>query len=342
MARTRRQLWVGSIGAGLCACLFPACAQFRGSTSTAKEAREGLGPRSTQAAAAEVKDQLARQDDRATPYHRLPDPPPAPEPGPADVQVRQAIYPPHADQAAPGPDQANPMTAAPAPAPVKPPPEEPLVAALRCFMEKKPAEAVTYLQAYDKQNQELLLCLLPLAARLAGEGIGQAKPRELTTFLEQLQSLEVPLRSRAELVIDKMVFCEEIRKFGVFKPLRQNHHFRAPTGGLPGELVQLYVELRNPSTIVRDEVYETQLASSVQIYRKPGEKAVWSHSFRDRNSRSPSWTLSTDFYKHYSFYVPNILPGNYLLSIRVVDVPTGREVERYLPFVVTKLPEPYE
>jgi hypothetical protein len=246
-----------------------------------------------------------------------PDPPPA---GPANPP--------------PGGDKPPPVVSAVA----KPPPEHPLVLALRCFMEKRPAEALAQLQHYDKANQELLLCLLPLAVRLAGRSLDEASPQELNALLETLHSIEVPLRPRTELVIDKMCFCERIDGFGKYRPLEEGHLFQAPLSGRPGELVQVYVEVSNLESRLRDGVYATQLASLAEIRPAAGGQPVWHHDFQDRDRVIQSRTLCHDFFNYYKFYVPHIPPGTYKLSLQVIDVPTGRKAEKWRYFRVSTVP----
>src|SRR5205814_216746 len=82
---------------------------------------------------------------------------------------------------------------------------------------------------YDQPNQELLLCLLPLAKRLTEGSLHQASRSEMTAIVEQLQNLAEPLRPRAELLMDKICFCEGVKRFGVYMPLPEDHAFQAAT-----------------------------------------------------------------------------------------------------------------
>src|SRR5262249_22125880 len=82
-------------------------------------------------------------------------------------------------------------------------PEEPLITALRSFLQKRPTEAVETLKRYDAASQEMLLCLLPLAVRLTEGNVEQARPQEADALVEQLHSLALPLRARAPLHIEK-------------------------------------------------------------------------------------------------------------------------------------------
>ena len=52
-------------------------------------------------------------------------------------------------------------------------------------------------------------------------------------------------QQRAALDIEKICFCREIKTFGVYDPWPEDHAFQAGVEDRPGELVQVYVELRN-------------------------------------------------------------------------------------------------
>jgi hypothetical protein len=130
------------------------------------------------------------------------------------------------------------------------------------------------------------------------------------------------LRPRAELVINKMCFCDSIKAFGVYKPLPEGHVFQAGTRARPGDLVQVYVELRNIGSEPRDSYHETRLSSYVEICdaQDPRKEPLWKYRFADSKQPIRSRSSLHDYYNNYSFYVPPILPaGSYLLTIRVTD-----------------------
>jgi hypothetical protein len=217
-------------------------------------------------------------------------------------------------------------------------PEEPLVEALRCFLNKRPAEAVELLRHYDKANQEALLALLPLAVRLTEGNLDKASPEELAAAVEQLQSLTLAFGRRAAMRIDKLCFCREIRRFGVYEPLPDAcPAFRAPTDGRRGELIRVYAEVRNFSSEAQPPYYVTQLASTVRIYPqgKQGEP-VWWYDFHVQPDRSR--TRRQDYFINYEFCVPsNLPPGHYTLWIEVKDKLSQppRTARRSLDFQVT-------
>jgi hypothetical protein len=198
---------------------------------------------------------------------------------------------------------------------------------MRCYLKKRPAEAVVLLERYDKANQALLVCLLPLAARLAEAGDHRSDPREVGELLAQLDSAVDLLRPKAQLSIEKMCFCTDIRRYGVYEPLDEDHEFR------PGDCAQLYVELRNFSSEQQGNEHSIRLASTVEILRFNRE-SVWRQVCHGEDHPDRSKTQRHDFFNNYPFIVPNLPPGHYTLKLQVVDVPTSRPAERTLDFRV--------
>jgi hypothetical protein len=333
------------MGSGLCSALLPAC------TRLAVDA-DPVGSLATRRPELSAGTDMARAPAAGSgripsPYQETTPPAPWPECMPHDAQVTQTAYPlPPARPPGPAPaGGADPwpiaagsvkeageesQTGPPEPE-VRHADEPPLVTALRCFLEKQPEEALEALSHYDKANQDLLLGLLPLAARLTEKDLVKANAEELAHVVNQLDSLLVPLRARATLTLDKMCFCRRIEKYGVYDPLPEGHWFHM------GEPVQVYVELQNVSSRVEGDTYVSQLASSVEIH-DPDNRIVWHQGFGDRDRRDVSHTLRHDYFNNYRFCVPEIPPGQYTLWIRVDDVQTGRHAQRWLDFPVTTVP----
>jgi hypothetical protein len=250
-----------------------------------------------------VRDEGTRATLDRTGYNR-PDVRPRPQPEP---------------QEAPPQPQLEPVPSHPEILAVARAPEEPLVAALRCYLNKQPDEAVEILNRYDAKNQEMLLRLLPLVVRCTEGSLGNATPQELATLMEELDKVAEPVRALAPLEITRMVFCQRINGFGAYVPLEGTPTFRAACPGQPGERVQVYAEVRNFKSKVRpDGQYATTLASKVEI-RDLHDKLIWSYKFdsKDDASRTPR----QDYFINYRFDIPaNLTPGHYVLSIEVEDV----------------------
>jgi hypothetical protein len=220
---------------------------------------------------------------------------------------------------------------------------------LRCYLNKKPTEAIIWLDRYERLNQDFLLCLLPLAARLSDGGLQKADSRDLANVLVQLDRLANLIRPAAQLMIDKMCFCSKIDRFGVYHPLDEDHLFQ------PDELTQVYVELRNFSSLPAkgkdvDQPYAVQLKFCAEIKKfqpltgDPGNKEKdesWTSDVQTLQDRSQ--TPRTDFFINYPLVIPKFPPGHYILRLAVTDIPTGRKAEKTLDLriIAARGCEPY-
>jgi hypothetical protein len=273
-----------------------------------------------------------------SPYHQQPDSPPAP----ADVVKPVGHQKPAADEPPPvkkeetsaTPPAALPTVvtqpAAPRPTPTPAPQQQeskkaraddPLVVALRAYLQKRPADALEALGRYEKANQDMLLVALPFAARLTEGDIDKVSPREAAELADMVGGVEERLRQRAALRIEKMLFCRQIDDFGEFVPrgaVNGMPTFEAGAGDQPGETVRVYVELRNVSSRQHGDSYETRLAGSVELLDFEGQSA-YKKDFPPEQHRGQS--ARHDFFVNCSFSVPRrIPPGRYTLRVEVRDI----------------------
>ncbi|HZT80580.1 MAG TPA: hypothetical protein VFA26_10170 [Gemmataceae bacterium] len=257
---------------------------------------------------------------------------------PRDGDIKQVAYPkpalelpqhpPEGDRPPPPPDVPPRVEPTPLPQPTPAPADEPIIKALRCLLEKRPAEAVEALKGYDPANQEVLLGVLPWLVRLTETNLDRASPQESAALLEQLDRLEERLRERSPLAIDKMCLCREVKRFGDYQPLPEGHAFQAGVGGGWGEPVCLYVELRNFSSRPHGPLYETRLAGRVDLRDEKGQR-VWVYDFPVEVDRSR--TPRRDRFVRFEFQVPpKVPPGRYSLHLEIRDV-TGQASSRDAP-----------
>lgn len=330
----RRQGWGWLVGAGLCGTLLPACTNMLGGEASVQTpSRPAPAPAPRAVAPPEPAPLPARLTDVVGERFAPPVPPPAPEPPRPAARLEAPV---EVTSAAPAPGPSPAPTATPS-ASAKPAEEAPVLAALRCLLQKRPEEALARLELYDKSNQELLLCLLPLIVRLSEGNLERASPQDVAVVVEELNSLAVPMRSRAALSVEAMCFCKRIETFGVYEPLPSDYRFR------PRDMVQIYVELKNFTSRKRkNEAGETRhvidLASSVEVRDYAG-KRVYATAF-ERPRPDESRTPRQDYFDSYRFCVPDIAPGAYTLWIEVEDRGTcpPRKARRSLDFRVTNLP----
>jgi hypothetical protein len=213
---------------------------------------------------------------------------------------------------------------------VRPPMDPALVAALRCYLNKRPAEALGWLEHYDQQSQDFLLALLPLAAQLTEGKLSGTDPREAAALLAQMERVAGILRPLAPLRIDNLCFCprDHVPKFGVYRRLSEDVPFR------PGQTAKVYFELQNFSCERHGQIYGIRLATRLEI-REFNGTSKWHHDFPDEYQSELLQSPCHDFFNTYTFPIPKQLgPGMYTFALRVTDRPTGRTAEQTLDFRV--------
>jgi hypothetical protein len=337
---------MATICAGLCAVVVPGCALLpsgRATTTGAKDDTTHLGPGQTTAsdtAAGFVRprpdhlpdgDPLAIFALAASPYHPVPDHYLLPAAGAAQTAGPKPFTADHPHDEAQGAVGKEPSPAElrhehPEPS-VKFQPaslaeqKEPLLVALECFLKNQPEKALEVLKTYQHSSQDVYISLLPVLAQLTHKGVDQLSPEEASAIDEQMHGLAASLRSRAKLVIDKACFCEWIKSYGSYKALPEQYYFRPQTPEQQGEVVHLYVELRNFSMAPCPQGYLTRLSSSVEIRDPgPGGKQQWYYSFKEQEGPLYKQTPWHDCFGNYRFYMPRLPPGTYTLTITIRDL----------------------
>ena len=218
-----------------------------------------------------------------------------------------------------------------------PPPDAPLVAALKAYLDDRPEAAADHLKTLDRPNQELLAQLLPTVAKLSRVGLSRAGPVDYGLLAAQLETPLKSLAAKATLGIPKAVFCSSPSGFGQYRPLPEGHVYRR------GHLAEVYVEVRNAPSIFTHhpefgDGFMTTLNSALRLRDAAGNVVeliddrrlvpVLQSVQRDF-SRSPA----RDYYKAFRFAVPQ-RPGRYTLTVEFLDPETGRAVSQSLSFEV--------
>jgi hypothetical protein len=209
--------------------------------------------------------------------------------------------------------------------------DPPLVTAMRCFLGKRPAEALTWLKRYDEPNQELIMRFLPLIVRIPERDLTRADADKATAILEDLYNL-FGFPAEGDLAISKLCLCKHIKTFGDYEPFPEDHQFQ------PRDLVWIYAEVRNFSCERRDMgsgelFYETRLKTTARITNYDGTRK-WPLQFDRRYGLDRSRSLRRDYWDNLSFNVPDLPPGGYTLWLKVEDEPTHRFKERTVDFQV--------
>jgi hypothetical protein len=215
---------------------------------------------------------------------------------------------------------------------VDPPPPDPhpVTRALRAFLEDRPEEAIDILRVYEPRDQDVLLALLPIIARVEKSGLltSRMTREEALTFLEVLRSLTADASRSAPLVVGRAAFARDVLGFGRVEELPANQ-FRA------GDRIGVYLEIDNLADRRADDGrYVTRLASTLQI--RGGDRILWSQPVQSKPDRSRS--PRHDHFTFIRFQVPRELePGAYTLHVRITDQDTNRTVEKVLEFRVLHL-----
>lgn len=232
------------------------------------------------------------------------------------------------------PPEQVPVSVAVAP----PPPDAPLVAALKAHLDGKPDAAAEFLKALDRPNQELLAQLLPPVVALTRVGLSRAGPVDYGILAAQLETPLKALSAKATLGITKAIFCESPSGFGQYRPLPEGHVYR------PGHVAEVYAEVRNvPSLAVKHPQFGagflTPLNTALRLRDAAGEVVELLDADRrpvpvlQSVSRDFSRSPVRDYAKWFRFYVPK-KSGRYVLSVEFLDPETGRAVSQSLSFDV--------
>ncbi len=214
----------------------------------------------------------------------------------------------------------------------------PVTRALQLMLDGRHQEAIDALSVYDKETQEFFLRVLPPLTIFAKTPISKLSPQDLTFLSKQIEDLREFLRTRCELLVNRMSFCKEIYGFAQFDAWPENHAFLNATNDRSGEQVLLYVELKNFACVKeKDGAYLTKLSCSLALHDSNG-KEVWKSAIDPRQTTYRTSACVNDYHGKYSFYVPPIPAGTYKLTLQIVDltIPNeGRAARKSLDFRVT-------
>ncbi len=195
------------------------------------------------------------------------------------------------------------------------PPQPVIMTALQQVLDNRPDRALDAIQRCPPNNQKLLMLLLPLVADLADGKLDAADPAAAERLNDQLNSAESELR--LPLSIARMFFCRDVKSFGCYDPLPPRHEFRAGSDDRRGEMVHVYLELRNLSARQKDEFYDSMLSSKVEIRDSQDNRVSLQE---DPNALFRSRSLRNDIFLQCQFEVPrDIPPGTYTLWIEITD-----------------------
>jgi hypothetical protein len=211
--------------------------------------------------------------------------------------------------------------------------EPPLLAALRTYVENKPDQALEQLSGLDRANQEYVLAVLPALVRGAALNLAVADPRDVAVLVDQLQTAAGRLEGRAALKIDKLLFCREVRGFGLYDPRPVNKPYPV------GSIALLYGEVRHlvAEPAAKGDGFVTQLESTLEIRDANGKLVGQADPTDHRRTVTAARTkkavasqsMLSDFFVTYRIAVPST-PGVYTVTVEVRS-PVGNRVVRSQP-----------
>lgn len=208
---------------------------------------------------------------------------------------------------------------------VAPIPEPPLLAAMRAYVENRPDDAIRHLEKLDRPNQEFALAVMPALARGAAMNLSAPDPQEAGHLADQLGAAAAKLEAKAALRVEKVAFCKQIKGFGRFDPWPQAQPYR------PGDLAQLYVEVRNVGCQPMADRYVTRLVALLEVRDAKGQlvEQLDPDDYRQRVQvvRIPHQDVSQspvrDYFQPYRIRIPSQV-GVYTVTVEVRDPVTGR------------------
>ncbi|MBJ7431930.1 MAG: hypothetical protein JHC56_11395 [Gemmataceae bacterium] len=199
----------------------------------------------------------------------------------------------------------------------------PAVLAFKQILENKPEEASKTLKDGPAPNPEIIEFLLNAAGLVLKNDVLDSK--EASQALELVGKAQEKLRKQASLNLENMHFCKDIHGFGSFDPLTSSHGFQQGKGNLPGEKIQLYVEVENVHCSKDNEVYESMLSSNLEIHDSKGK--VINMAFPPRIDRSRA--QRSDYHLTFQFRVPpKLQPGLYTLWVSVEESAISGQMPR--------------
>lgn len=219
------------------------------------------------------------------------------------------------------------------PVSLPPPPDPPVVSALREILAGRSGSE--YLRQLDPACYEPLTQLLPAVAKLSQVPPSQLDPKDAAQLLRQFDPTVAMVARRAPLRVEKAVFCRDVKGYGKYDPLPDGIALR------PKQMYILYFEVGNvPNEPTGVDGYATRLVCTAQVRDDAGrtveliaEGGATGERVLQRSKVDFSRSPVRDYYAVFWSYAPSAA-GTYSVTFEVRDPTTARAVSRSLSFRV--------
>lgn len=203
-----------------------------------------------------------------------------------------------------------------------------LQAALQDYLDHRNEDAIAALKHYPTDDQDIALVTMPLLARIdQGESFASMNGTQKLAILESLRSLVKRLSKSAPLVLQHVTLAkDQPLRYGEVIP-RQNSNYYA------GEYVYVYAEILNLIDFPNGEgLYNIRLDVTLELISAEN-KVVWNDSKAFKKAGSIS--SRNDYHVAARFdLLRQLPPGNYTVSITVLDRDTNRTAKQTMPLQI--------
>jgi hypothetical protein len=203
-----------------------------------------------------------------------------------------------------------------------------LIAAYENYLDHRNDDAVAAIKHYPTDDQDIALITLPLLARIdQGESYTTMNGTQKLAVLESLRGMLRRLSKSAPLVLQHMTLAKESApRFGEVVP-RRNAVYQIE------DLVFLYAEISNLLDYPNSEgLYNIRLDVTLELIGPDG-KVAWN----DSKAFEKKGSISSRNDYHISAWftlVRQLQPGNYTVSLTVLDRDTNRTTKQSLPLQI--------
>jgi len=203
---------------------------------------------------------------------------------------------------------------------------------LLLFIEGQPVPQMSALAGLRSEDREVLAAVMDGLSNFRSV-VRADNNALLATKTQPLIDMSNRLRTQAELTLNSVVLCSEVKTFGVYKPV-DTGWFKA--GRANDTQVVVYCQVQNfQSRLSADGEYQTQLSEEMTLYTEAGVQ-VWPDKSQRQGVNDLCRQQRRDLYVANLVTIPHTLAaGRYLLKISITDQEADRIAEATAPLVIT-------